>query len=109
MIESQPLLCPVQAALNPKLLDDPAQAGDADMGTFGESLEDNSVESTQNELVVGSLHAEVDSVLSRLSPRENGILRMRYGLDDGQPKTLEDIGYAFNVSAVLGRYTRMLT
>lgn len=92
------LSCTGQAALNPKLLDDPAQAGDADMGTFGESLEDNSMESTQNELVVGSLHAEVDSVLQRLSSREAGILRMRYGLDDGQPKTLEDIGYAFNVS-----------
>lgn len=93
--------CPFQAALNPKLLDDPAQAGDSEMGTFGESLEDNSVESTQNELVVGSLHAEVDAVLNRLSERENGILRMRYGLDDGQPKTLEDIGYAFNVCAEL--------
>ncbi len=68
------------------------------MGTFGESLEDDSMENTQNELVVGSLHAEVDAVLQRLSPREAGILRMRYGLDDGQPKTLEDIGYAFNVS-----------
>ena len=56
------------------------------------------MEETQNELVENSLHAEVEVVLSKLSPRESGILRMRYGLDDGQPKTLEDIGNAFQAS-----------
>ena len=76
------------------------------MGTFGETLEDNSMEEIQNDLVVGSLHAEVNAVLKKLTSRESGILRMRYGLDDGQPKTLEDIGNAFNVrSHCLSKYT----
>lgn len=52
----------------------------------------------QNQVVVDSLHAEVETVLSKLSAREYGILRMRYGLDDGKPKTLEDVGKTFKVS-----------
>lgn len=66
--------------------------------TIGDMLEDNSMEETQNELVESSLHAEVEVVLGKLNPRESGILRMRYGLDDGQPKTLEDIGNAFQAN-----------
>lgn len=90
-----------QASLNPKAIEDPAIAGDEEAGLFGDMLEDNSVEETQNEIVTGSMHAEVNAVLGKLNVRESGILRMRYGLDDGQPKTLEDIGLAFNVCFLL--------
>ncbi|MCH5163119.1 MAG: sigma-70 family RNA polymerase sigma factor [Clostridiales bacterium] len=40
----------------------------------------------------------ITKVLSTLSPREEIIIRSRYGLDDGIPKTLEDVGQTFNVT-----------
>ena len=43
------------------------------------------------------LHMDIDNVLHTLSPRECGVLRMRYGLDDGQEKTLEEVGARFKV------------
>ncbi len=45
-----------------------------------------------------NLHRDMDNVLRTLSARECGILRCRYGLDDGRPRTLEEVGHAFNVS-----------
>jgi hypothetical protein len=41
---------------------------------------------------------DLNSVLLTLTERECGILKMRYGLDDGHEKTLEEVGKAFNVS-----------
>lgn len=43
------------------------------------------------------LQADIDNVLHTLSPRECGVLRMRYGLDDGEEKTLEEIGLRYKV------------
>ena len=37
-------------------------------------------------------------VLNTLTPRENEVLRKRYGLDDNRPKTLEEVGREFNVT-----------
>ena len=37
-------------------------------------------------------------VLSTLTPRENEVIRKRYGLDDARPKTLEEVGREFNVT-----------
>ena len=36
--------------------------------------------------------------MSTLAPRERDVLRMRYGLDDGEPKTLEEVGAVFAVT-----------
>ncbi len=41
---------------------------------------------------------KIDEVLSTLTPRENEVIRRRYGLDDGKPKTLEEVGKEFNVT-----------
>ena len=38
------------------------------------------------------------SVIDTLTPREQKVIRMRYGLDDGFPKTLEQVGLEFNVT-----------
>ena len=43
------------------------------------------------------LSQDVDNALWTLTEKERGVLRMRYGLDDGEEKTLEDIGLCFNV------------
>lgn len=47
------------------------------------------------------LQDDLNNVLLTLTDREAGILRMRFGLDDGVEKTLEEVGRAFNVSAAL--------
>ncbi len=38
------------------------------------------------------------SVLNSLTPREEKVLRLRYGVDDGRPRTLEEVGKEFNVT-----------
>src|SRR3712207_7685720 len=42
--------------------------------------------------------SQLDSVLGSLSSREEKVLRYRYGLDDGSPKTLEEVGKIFKVT-----------
>jgi RNA polymerase primary sigma factor len=86
------------AAANPRALEDPVKTGDPESSTVGEGLEDNSEAQTHAAIVQHSMQSDMDMVLSTLSSREHGILRMRYGLDDGEPKTLEDIGNAFHVT-----------
>ncbi|MGC1395567.1 MAG: sigma-70 family RNA polymerase sigma factor, partial [Coleofasciculaceae cyanobacterium] len=44
------------------------------------------------------LREDLESVLDTLSPRERDVTRLRYGLDDGRMKTLEEIGQVFNVT-----------
>ncbi len=44
------------------------------------------------------LREDLEGVLDTLSPRERDVLRLRYGLDDGRMKTLEEIGQIFNVT-----------
>lgn len=44
------------------------------------------------------LRERIVEVLSELSPRERDVLRMRFGLDDGYPRTLEEVGRHFNVT-----------
>ena len=48
-----------------------------------------------------NLHHDMDNVLNTLSVRECGILRARYGLDDGRQRTLEEVGAIFNVRSPL--------
>jgi len=44
------------------------------------------------------LREDLESVLETLTPRERDVLKLRYGLDDGRMKTLEEIGQIFNVT-----------
>jgi len=41
---------------------------------------------------------QLAEVLKTLTPREEKVLRLRYGLDDGHPRTLEEVGKEFNVT-----------
>ena len=51
------------------------------------------------EVVAGELlGGEIDKLLSRLGERERQILRLRYGLDRGEPRTLEEVGAALNLT-----------
>ena len=44
------------------------------------------------------LHEQLMDVLSTLTEREQKVLRLRFGLDDGRPRTLEEVGRQFNVT-----------
>ena len=44
------------------------------------------------------LKEQLIGVLGTLPPREEKVLRLRYGLDDGRPRTLEEVGKEFNVT-----------
>ncbi|MFB2976690.1 sigma-70 family RNA polymerase sigma factor [Microseira sp. BLCC-F43] len=65
--------------------------------TLGDWIEFDGV-SPEAHLVKTMLREELDSILERLSPRDRQILQMRYGLDDGREKTLEEIGHIFGLT-----------
>lgn len=44
------------------------------------------------------LREQLDEVLDTLTDREENVLRLRFGLDDGKMRTLEDVGKVFNVT-----------
>ena len=44
------------------------------------------------------LKQQLISILDTLTPREEKVLRLRYGIDDGKPRTLEEVGKEFNVT-----------
>ena len=44
------------------------------------------------------MREQLSDVLKTLTPREARVLSLRYGLDDGNPKTLEEVGKEFNVT-----------
>jgi RNA polymerase primary sigma factor len=44
------------------------------------------------------LREQMEKVLNTLAPRERDVIKMRFGFDDGQPKTLEEVGREFNVT-----------
>lgn len=55
-------------------------------------------ETPDDQVAKNLLREDLESVLDTLSPRERDVLRLRYGLDDGRMKTLEEIGQIFNVT-----------
>ncbi|MBQ3829054.1 MAG: RNA polymerase sigma factor [Aeriscardovia sp.] len=65
---------------------------------FGDLIEDTDAISPQDAVAFSILQEEFRQVLDTLSPREAGVIKMRYGLEDGQPKTLDDIGRIYGVT-----------
>lgn len=55
-------------------------------------------ETPEDQVSKSLLREDLENVLDTLSPRERDVLRLRYGLDDGRMKTLEEIGQIFNVT-----------
>jgi len=67
---------------------------DSRLGDFIES----DGETPEDDVSKSLLREDLEGVLGTLSPRERDVLRLRYGLDDGRMKTLEEIGQIFNVT-----------
>ena len=68
---------------------------DAPLGDF---IEDAESADAENAVISGFLQDDLRRVLGTLEEREQAVIRMRYGLDDGQPRTLDQIGKAFGLS-----------
>lgn len=83
-------------AQEPVSLESPV--GEEDDSTFGDFIAStdmpNPLEFTINE----KYKEEIDIVLKTLTPREEKVIRLRFGLEDGRPHTLEEVGRDFNVT-----------
>ena len=69
--------------------------GDAELGDM---VEDRSAESPFDAAAVSLLPAEIGRLLSPLDDREREILKLRFGLDRGEPRTLEEVGEHFKLT-----------
>jgi RNA polymerase nonessential primary-like sigma factor len=68
---------------------------DAPLGDF---IEDGEATDAESAVISGLLHDDLRRVLGTLDDREQSVIRLRYGLDDGQPHTLDQIGKRFGLS-----------
>ncbi len=65
---------------------------------FGDLIEDSEAIVPADAVSFTLLQEQLESVLDTLSEREAGVVRMRFGLSDGQPKTLDEIGKVYGVT-----------
>jgi len=72
--------------------------GDDDKRTVEDTLMDTHSEHPDDVTGKVLLKEDLENVLNTLNPRERDVLRLRYGLDDGRVKTLEEIGNVFSVT-----------
>ena len=72
--------------------------GEEDDSHLGDFLEDKEVESPNEYTTKSLLKDELAEVMSELTDREEKVLRLRYGLDDNHPRTLEEVGKEFGVT-----------
>ncbi len=75
-----------------------AEVGDSGESQFGDFLEDTSVESPSDATGYSILKEKMNEVLHSLTERERTVLIERFGLIDGKPKTLEEVGLHFKVT-----------
>ena len=83
-------------ALDPLSLDSPL--GEEDDSSLADFIPDLSADTPADMATKKMLVQAVEEALGELSEREQEIVRMRFGLDDGQSKTLEDVGREFGVT-----------
>ena len=72
--------------------------GEEEDSHLGDFIPDNAAESPTDAASNTMLKEQLNEVLATLTQREADVLRMRYGLDNEPPRTLEDVGKAFNVT-----------
>jgi RNA polymerase nonessential primary-like sigma factor len=83
-------------ARDPVSLDMPVGAEeDAPLGDF---IEDSEAADAESAVISGLLQDDLRRVLATLDEREQAVIRLRYGLEDGQPRTLDQIGKRFGLS-----------
>ena len=86
----------LRISLDPLSLDSPV--GEEDDSNLTDFIEDLTVDAPADMATKRMLAQAVEEALGELSDREQEIVRMRFGLDDGQARTLEDVGKEFGVT-----------
>lgn len=72
--------------------------GDSDDTNFGDFIEDKGAENPYDMTAYSLLRKKLMDVLESLTPRERKVLSLRFGLQDGYSRTLEEVGKQFNVT-----------
>ncbi|MDX2672654.1 RNA polymerase sigma factor [Streptomyces sp. ID03-2B] len=75
-----------------------APVGEEDDVSFGDLIEDGDAASPVESAAFLLLREHLEAVLSTLGERERKVVQLRYGLEDGRPRTLEEIGRIFGVT-----------
>jgi RNA polymerase primary sigma factor len=75
-----------------------APVGEEEDSQLGDFIEDEHIENPANKTAFTLLQEQLFSVLATLPKREQEVLKMRFGLDDGYSLTLEEVGLYFNVT-----------
>lgn len=83
-------------ALEPVSLESPV--GDEDDTHLGDFIKDEQGTVPADEAALTVLREQLSEALGTLSPREQQVIRLRFGLDDGHVRTLEEVGREFNVT-----------
>jgi RNA polymerase primary sigma factor len=69
-----------------------------DESSLGDFIEDRNASSPADLMVGIDLRQQTDQALKALTPREEQVIRMRFGIEDGQERTLEEVGKEFSVT-----------
>lgn len=85
-----------QYGREPISLDTPL--GDAGDSVFGDLIEDTQAVEPADSASFNLLKEQIQEVIDTLDDREAGVVKMRYGMSDGQPKTLDEIGKVYGVT-----------
>ena len=72
--------------------------GEEDDSHLGDFIQDDDSPAPQDVAAYTLLREQLDEVMSTLTPREAKVLRLRFGLDDGKARTLEEVGKEFEVT-----------
>ncbi len=83
-------------AQDPISLENPV--GEEDDSKIADFIEDDTIKSPSEVAAQNLLREQLISVIDTLTPREQKVIRLRYGLDDSHPRTLEEVGKEFNVT-----------
>ena len=72
--------------------------GDEDSSQLGDFIEDKNLEAPESITMRIILREELLRAMDILTEREQMILKLRFGFDDGRPRTLEEVGRVYNVT-----------
>ncbi len=72
--------------------------GDEDSSQLGDFIEDKNLEAPESVTMRNILREELLNAMDILTEREQMILKLRFGFDDGRPRTLEEVGRVYNVT-----------
>ena len=100
---SEELEMPVEKVMEiQKIAQDPVSLetpiGEEDDSHLGDFIQDDDSPAPQDAAAYTMLKEQLNEVMSTLTPREAKVLRLRFGLDDGKARTLEEVGKEFDVT-----------